>query len=1121
MKSDFCLSPVFMLQIPFKANRILNVILIGIFLIVLRVWYLAVVQHDQKIDESRKPQRKQVTEAAKRGTIRDRFNVPLAFNKMQYNVSILYSQLKQIPIVAWEIDQEGHRVKRSKRKEYITALAQLLANELCLDCERIEDLIHAKASFYNQIPFIIKEDVSEREYYRLKMLEKDWLGINVQRVPRRHYAYGKIASDIIGYMGAINKQEYESIIREMKALGAYLESVERGDESLLPEGFATIEQVHSRLENLHELAYTINDSIGKAGVEGRFESSLRGYRGKREYYSDARGNFLRELPGTREPLSGKRILLTISLELQQYAEELLIANEKIRQTRLSHLNVVKRTILADKDPWIKGGAIVAMDPNNGELLAMASHPRFDPNDFIPSGDSDERKQKRSHIHKWLENETYLAGVWDQQYALEREAFNRKKNVMYSEEMFLTWNNYLELILSQESPLKSGILLHGTINDAIVVQKHLEKIMNLIPDIAIYPLFNVLYRAEMHTSYGKKATEAEVADIEKQQHQIKEHKEVLDRYVGNLQQTYDQVLLIDLMRVAVSSESFDDELLAAMGKQSLAKYKENGAAMGVIQDVVKNMAKTLFHEIDFKEWRKLHEKEYLKQMRAKEKASHHYAKPYIDYFDSVENEQFQLFWQTYCWQLIGSFLNLKTKVSDDGLVQDFSLSKYIEYFNNWSLEIAQGAHSSTEWMNAYKTIQKTIQVLPCDVAISYMKTFRRFSSLNRRLLGNYRHLRKNPDYTQEEKHLAAAFYPRYGYGYGRSQAYRQAATQGSLFKLVTAYESLVQRYRYLESTGQGFADLNPLQMIDQIFYKGKDLYLGYDSNNQPLPRHYKGGCLPRSASSMLGQIDLLRALETSSNPYFALIAGDVLESPLDLARAARQFSFGSKTGIDLPGEISGKVPEDLDVNRTGLYAFSIGQHTLVTTPLQTTVMLSAFANGGKIFKPKIIQMMVGKDSSTRKTIIDGFNPVVQRQIFLPKEIRKMLLDGMCRVVARSHSEQLSGLSRLYHNDPKAIADYIELKHRFLGKTSTAESVEYIDLDLVTGTNLYTHVWFGGISYDQDVVDKKEHRFLLRDSFGNPELIVVVYLRYGGFGKEAGPIAAQIAKKWKEIKAKHQL
>ena len=67
---------------------------------------------------------------------------------------------------------------------------------------------------------------------------------------------------------------------------------------------------------------------------------------------------------------------------------------------------MKKTIVAEKEPWIKGGAIIAIDPNNGEILAMASHPRYDPNDFIPSNKNE--KKRNSHVLNWLENESYLA-----------------------------------------------------------------------------------------------------------------------------------------------------------------------------------------------------------------------------------------------------------------------------------------------------------------------------------------------------------------------------------------------------------------------------------------------------------------------------------------------------------------------------------------------------------------------------------------------------------------------------------------------------------------------------------------------------------------------------------------
>jgi len=315
-------------------------------------------------------------------------------------------------------------------------------------------------------------------------------------------------------------------------------------------------------------------------------------------------------------------------------------------------------------------------------------------------------------------------------------------------------------------------------------------------------------------------------------------------------------------------------------------------------------------------------------------------------------------------------------------------------------------------------------------------------------------------------------------------------------------------------------------------------------------------MPRSSSSKIGNIDVLQAIERSSNPYFAILAGDILNSPNDLAEAARQFSFGSKTGIDLPGEICGNIPSDLETNPTGVYSFSIGQHTLVVTPLQTSIMLSSLVNGGKIFKPKIVELFIGKepirghelisgnyhfpyqeslgligidfplfsasDAEQQKSLVRRMPSEVKKEIFLPIEIQKILVEGMRLVVEHTQKESLKSLSRLYRSSPNAISNYVELKHQVIGKTSTAESVENIDLELQEGTNIYTHVWFGGVAYDKNVEQgDHEHQFLFRDSSGNPELVVVVYLRYGGYGKEAAPVAAQVAKKWKEIKAQNKM
>jgi cell division protein FtsI/penicillin-binding protein 2 len=409
-------------------------------------------------------------------------------------------------------------------------------------------------------------------------------------------------------------------------------------------------------------------------------------------------------------------------------------------------------------------------------------------------------------------------------------------------------------------------------------------------------------------------------------------------------------------------------------------------------------------------------------------------------------------------------------------------------------------------------------------------------------GKYRLIRKSKEGSLE-KHLAGAFYPTYGFGFSRSYAFRQAATQGSLFKIVTAFEALAQKYR--ANKGTTLEQLNPLEMTDKVYKAGNKTFVGITADGAPIPQIYKGGRIPRSHVYNLGHMDLIKAFETSSNSYFSLLASDVLNDPEDLANAAKLFSFGSKTGIDLPGEIAGKVPDDLSSNQTGLYATAIGQHSLVVTPLQTAVMLASLANGGKIYKPQIVHMLAGNlpnrdetllnpplkfpyqtalasigidfplfgvsSKERKKSEVERVQPLIKQQITFPEPIRNILLKSMHKVVLRTQADSLWSLSKFYSNHPEAISDYIDLKNQLIGKTSTAESMERIDLDEQEGVNLYTHVWFGGIAFENDV----------NFSFNRPELVVIVYLRYGAFGKEAAPIAAQIVKRWRDVKRKKML
>jgi cell division protein FtsI/penicillin-binding protein 2 len=224
-------------HIPEKANRVLNIIILGLMLILIRVWFLAVIQHDEHVALSRKPQRRSIIEHVERATIRDRFNIPLALNKMQYAAAVCYADIRSIPSVRWTKDADGKPKRVQARANYIHELSQMLAQELKLDAQQIEDTIHGKASLFPHTPFVLKEDISEDLYYRLKLLETDWVGIRTERKSTRYYPRGKVGSDIIGYMGAISSNEYFNIAQEIKILQSYLHERESGEMPFCPRDF--------------------------------------------------------------------------------------------------------------------------------------------------------------------------------------------------------------------------------------------------------------------------------------------------------------------------------------------------------------------------------------------------------------------------------------------------------------------------------------------------------------------------------------------------------------------------------------------------------------------------------------------------------------------------------------------------------------------------------------------------------------------------------------------------------------------------------------------------------------------------------------------------------------------
>jgi cell division protein FtsI/penicillin-binding protein 2 len=1116
-------------SIPEKANRVLNVIILGLLLILIRVWYLAIIQHDVHVEKARKPKRRTVIEQVERATIRDRFNIPLALNKIQYNAAVCYADIRHIPATKWETNAEGKRVRVPLRAEYIKKLARLLAQELQMDCQKIEDIIHGKASLFPHTPFVIKEEISEQEYHRLKMLEKDWVGIRTERGSKRYYPLGKTAGDLIGYLGSISSNEYYRIAQELNILQTYLSAREAGEAAVLPKGFHNPLEVREKLKVLQEKAYSINALLGKSGLEASFDAELRGYPGKKTYEVDTKGNFLRELPGGRNPVPGQRLLLSISSELQEFAEQLLAANETVREARHPDGTPDLST------PWIKGGAIVAFDPNNGEVLAMASYPRIDPNDFIPSRTPDIKASKQAAVAKWLENETYISQIWDGKRPLERERFDENTQTFFTEKLDLTWERYLQIILPPNSEVQAAMHKIHTVGEAIALQMEIEKLIKLSGSSQVAHLIDAMYFGEAHHHLKIPTPQEEVKKIQEElAHTAEFHfaKAKLDTILSSIKHNDDKLLIIDLCRMLVNKEKVAPDLMEQVATLSLAGFHRLNQCYSSITTLLHNHARDWFYQIDFQKWREEHFKDYLKAKRQEEKARKQYAKPYTEYLDQLKKEFFKTFWDEHRLEFIHALIYQNDE-------EHSTLAAYLP-------ELYALIDTYPEIKKQAEIIKQTTASLTSEKQRQFLQMMRPFEELDRPLYGHYRSLRQTKG-IQLEKHLAAAFYPLAGYGYGRSQAFRQSTPQGSVFKLVIAYQALLERYQKLKELARTFEDINPLTLIDNIKWHPKpgslEQVLGYTMDGQTIKRLYKGGILPRTHPN-IGKIDTIGAIEQSSNIYFSIIAAECVEDPLNLIKVCKAFGYGEKTGIELPGEIVGILPDDLTHNRTGLYSFAIGQHSLIVTPLQTAVVFGALANQGKVLKPKIIQLIAGQEplreyrdpfaqehfpfqedlatvgihfplftaTQTEKSepYIWYNAPEIKRTLFMPDLIRDPLIQGMHRVINGPKGTARPQIIRALARRPHWMRNYLEWKNRLIGKTGTAEVFFKQTIDAESKAVIRNHIWFSGIAFAQEEPQSWQH----------PKLVVVVYLRFSeAGGKEATPLASEMLKKWEEIRKRH--
>lgn len=183
-------------------------------------------------------------------------------------------------------------------------------------------------SVYNRYTFA--EDIPVSLVATIKELSDRYPGVDISEETMRNYVSGTIAPHIIGTIGPLYEEEYN----ELKNNG-----------------------------------YKMNDVIGKSGVEKSFERYLKGTDGVREISQNAKGAVISDRVA-KEAVPGNTVVLTIDKYLQKEVQDIL--EDHI-------LNVEKAS--SDADQRAFAGSVVVLDVKTGEVLACATYPSYDINDY--------------------------------------------------------------------------------------------------------------------------------------------------------------------------------------------------------------------------------------------------------------------------------------------------------------------------------------------------------------------------------------------------------------------------------------------------------------------------------------------------------------------------------------------------------------------------------------------------------------------------------------------------------------------------------------------------------------------------------------------------------------------
>ncbi|GAN32849.1 MAG: penicillin-binding protein 2 [Candidatus Brocadia sp. AMX2] len=347
---------------PFRFKMILIIFFLLFTGIVVRLFQLQIIESDKYKGISKTRRLTSYALDSIRGSIVDRHGNVLAVDHHTFDITVQYKNLLYCAItyknktISRIPEMEVHKKTKKSCKEchekqdvWLKKLSQLLniqpekllegTNQIIERVEKLKQNIEKKYGRAVRIKeetdfYPVAANVAWEKVIQIEINQDNFPGTRITPKPKRIYPEQELAAHILGYMSNLNEDEWK--VHSNNWNNFILASSSAGDDtsSLLYDGYAK------------------NDTVGRAGVESQYEEELRGLRGKRFEEIICKNTQIEKTVLERPSIPGNTLYLTLDSQIQAHAEKSLGKNL---------------------------GAIVVMNPGTGEILAMASNPRFNPN----------------------------------------------------------------------------------------------------------------------------------------------------------------------------------------------------------------------------------------------------------------------------------------------------------------------------------------------------------------------------------------------------------------------------------------------------------------------------------------------------------------------------------------------------------------------------------------------------------------------------------------------------------------------------------------------------------------------------------------------------------------------